>query len=142
MVKLRGASTRDSAVLARLVTELGYDSTEGQLEDRLVSILGQKDRRLIVAEIDGVVVGAVLLALASALHHDGLFMRIDTVVVSESHRGQKIGSLLVKEAESVARLAGAHRIVVTSASHREIAHAFYVSNGFEVTGIRFVKMLE
>lgn len=141
-MKLRSASTRDSAVLARLVSELGYESTEAQLEDRLVSLLGLKDRRLIVAEIDGEVVGAILLALSNALHLDGLFLRVDTVVVSEQHRGQKIGTALLNEAESIAKSVGAMRVVVTTASHREIAQKFYERNGYEATGIRYVKLLE
>ena len=50
--------------------------------------------------------------------------RITALSVAENAQRRGIGRLLLKQAESLARSAGAMRIELTSAAHRDEAHAF------------------
>jgi ribosomal protein S18 acetylase RimI-like enzyme len=55
-------------------------------------------------------------------------------------RGQGVGSALVARAEAWAAEHGALRISLTSALHRESAHAFYKARDYEHTGVRLTKV--
>jgi len=61
--------------------------------------------------------------------------------VAAEHQGEGIGRELLQAAETWARQAGAARIEVTSAAHREAAHAFYRARGYSDGSMRFVKRL-
>jgi GNAT superfamily N-acetyltransferase len=61
--------------------------------------------------------------------------------VLEDARGAGIGSSLVTHIEEWATQNGAKRLAVTSATHREEAHAFYEKRDYERTGVRFGKRL-
>ena len=61
--------------------------------------------------------------------------------MAEAAQRQGIGRLLLREAESLARQSGAVRIELTSAAHREEAHAFYRACGYGEGAVRFVKRL-
>jgi len=61
------------------------------------------------------------------------------VTAGAQRRG--IGRLLLREAETLARAAGAVRIELTSASQRQDAHAFYRACGYGDGALRFVKRL-
>lgn len=67
--------------------------------------------------------------------------RITALAVADSVRRQGVGRRLLREAEQFARQAGAARIELTSAQHREDAHAFYRACGYDCGAMRFVKRL-
>jgi GNAT superfamily N-acetyltransferase len=135
---LRDARDDDAAALARLVTQLGYPSTEAQLRTRLAAMHdATARRRLFVAESDGRVAGLVVAEVSQAINHDAMTARLATLVVDEELRGQGIGRALVEHFEQWAKAQGATHASLTSANRREDAHAFYRSCGWEPTGVRF-----
>jgi GNAT superfamily N-acetyltransferase len=52
-----------------------------------------------------------------------------------------VGTALVQAAEAWARYAGAARVHLTTATHRDGAHAFYRRLGYAATGTRFFRRL-
>jgi ribosomal protein S18 acetylase RimI-like enzyme len=75
------------------------------------------------------------------IHRDLPVGRITAMVVRADRRGAGVGRRLEEELEAIARREGCGRIDLTSRHHREEAHAFYRSLGFEETSRRFVKDL-
>jgi GNAT superfamily N-acetyltransferase len=67
--------------------------------------------------------------------------RIVAMVVDETARRRGVGGELVAALERRAASMGARKIVVTSASRRADAHAFYEKLGYARTGMRFGKEL-
>ena len=79
------------------------------------------------AEEDGEIQGV--------LHHkiNGGVMEIITIIVSEKHRGQGIGSMLILKAEENARQKKAHKIYLTTGDGWKSVE-FYKKLGFIQTG--------
>ena len=67
--------------------------------------------------------------------------RIVMLVINESHRGEGIGTGLVKSACDRMRAAGCRLVEVTSNDRLVDAHRFYEGLGFEATSRRFAKSL-
>ncbi|AOY01277.1 GNAT family N-acetyltransferase [Jeongeupia sp. USM3] len=139
---IRPAQLTDAPILARLMTSLGYPSTDCEMQTRL----GQLDKAggygALVAEQDGAVVGLIGLALGLSLDQDGAHARIIALVVAEHCRGGGVGQALLAAGEAWAREHGADRLIVNSAHQREHAHHFYETQGYRDTGLRFVKTLD
>jgi len=75
------------------------------------------------------------------LEHDRPAARLIALVVAERFRRRGVARELVQAAEAEARALGCSSIVLTSADHREDAHAFYLAAGYDQTGRRFAKEL-
>jgi GNAT superfamily N-acetyltransferase len=150
-VTIRRARVDDSAVLARLVSELGYPVEPDVMRARLQELLGPEggDYTVLAAESEAEagtgrkaeIVGVLAAHLSRSLTQDGLHAVILALVVDDAHRGHRLGRELVAAAESWARAAGAGRILVNCALHREQAHHFYRGLGYAQTGLRFVRTL-
>lgn len=96
---------------------------------------------LLVAELIGRVVGIVTVHMIPSIHLTPPVALLTTLVVAESARGRGVGTVLVRRAEAWARARGAVRISLTSGLHRDRAHAFYESLGYERTGVRLTRPL-
>jgi GNAT superfamily N-acetyltransferase len=138
---IREAKTTDAADLARLVSQLGYPSTEQDMAERLEALAGKPEYVLFVAESSGRVVGLVGAFLGYALEFSGPWGRLMGLVVDEPFRGQGIGRRLMERIEAWLRDHGATRLTLTSGKQRTEAHRFYRRLGYEETGLRFVKRL-
>ena len=138
-IEIRQAIEADAQVIADLLEELGYPSKPANVLDRLRSLDRTGDLAL-VAVIDTQVVGLILLHRTPFLHRppDG---RISTLVVAQTHRGNGIGSLLVKEAEKIFCQWGCGRIELTSGAQRDAAHRFYERLGYVEKPKRFIKIV-
>lgn len=84
--------------------------------------------RLLIARVDGRIVGA--LALAMFPIPTGLRAWIEDVVVDEAARGHGVGAELTREAVRLARAAGARTVDLTSRPSREAANRLYERLGF------------
>jgi len=135
------AKTTDAADLARLVSQLGYPSTEQDMAERLEALAGQPEYVLFVAEESGRIVGLVGAFLGYALEFSGPWGRLMGLVVDEPYRGRGIGRRLMERIEGWLRDHGATRLTLTSGKQRTEAHRFYRRLGYEETGLRFVKRL-
>ncbi|GHD61780.1 GNAT family N-acetyltransferase [Jeongeupia chitinilytica] len=138
---IRPAQLGDAPILARLMTALGYPSTDCEMQTRLGQLNKAGGYGALVAEIDGDVVGLIGLALGLSLDQDGAHARIIALVVAEHCRGAGVGQALLTAGEAWAREHGADRLIVNSAHQREHAHHFYETQGYRDTGLRFVKTL-
>lgn len=140
MIRLAEAS--DAHALSELLTQLGYPSSASEIAGRLEAVATFPHAVAFVA-INGYgeVVGLITAHLFPSIHDNQPVAWLTTLVVLEDARGAGIGSSLVKHIEKWATQNGARRLAVTSATHREEAHAFYEKRDYERTGLRFAKDL-
>jgi GNAT superfamily N-acetyltransferase len=137
---IRDAQAVDAEQIARLLAQLGYPTHGSAVEPRLerLRIVGD---RVVVADLDGAVVGLAHLHVTPAIERDRPAAKIGALVVDEAHRGHGIGRALVEEMEAEARTRGCELLFLTTAARRKDAHEFYASVGLTETGKRFAKEL-
>ena len=71
----------------------------------------------------------------------GKYIEIDSFVVHEDFRGQKIGDILIAEVHKIAKEVCANQIVLDAFTTNFAAGKFYINHGFEPKGFHFVKVL-
>lgn len=87
---------------------------------------------LIVAELNGDVIGTLhLMFLPSLSYQGGLRAQIESVRVDRRFQNQGIGSSMMKWAIERAGQRGAHIVQLTTHESREAAHRFYERLGFK-----------
>lgn len=138
---LRRAGPGDATGVAALLDALGYPCTREEAAVRLQCVADDPAQQLIVADWHGDLLGLLAIDLMYYLPLGALTCRITALSVSADARRQGLGRRLLREAEALAREAGAARIELTTASHRQQAHAFYRACGYEEASLRFVKRL-
>ncbi len=138
---LRRARPEDAERISTLLEALGYPCTAADACVRLQALADDTAQQLIVADWHGDLLGMVAIDLMYYLPLGAITCRITALSISASARRQGIGRILLREAESIARDAGAVRMELATASHREQAHAFYRACGYQETSLRFVKRL-
>ena len=121
-------STELVEAFARLTPQLSRSSPPPG-DPELERIVQSDATRLLVATVDGAIVGSLTLALFRI--PTGLRAWIEDVVVDESVRGQGIGAALNQEALKVARDQGARTVDLTSRPSREAANRLYQRLGFK-----------
>jgi GNAT superfamily N-acetyltransferase len=138
---IRDAQRGDSESIAQLLDQLGYPADPAAVESRLerLRIVGD---RVVVAEVDGRVAGLAQLHVSPSLEFDRPAAKLAALVVDETRRGKGVGRALVETMEARARARGCVLLFLTTAEHREGAHAFYRRIGLEHTGRRFAKRLK
>jgi GNAT superfamily N-acetyltransferase len=137
---IRDARTEDSPVIAALLTQLGYPSEADAVDARLDRLRVVGDR-VVVAELDGEVVGLAHLQVTPAIERERPAGKIGALVVDEAHRGSGVGRALVQAIEDEARLRGCELLYLTTSERRDDAHAFYEHVGLEQTGRRYSRTL-
>jgi len=96
---------------------------------------------VLVAELDGAVIGCLSTSLTLVLHRPAPVGRISMMVVDEALRSRGIGAQLVRAAEHVLTEQGCYLVEVTSHLRRTDAHRFYERLGYERTSVRMAKEL-
>jgi GNAT superfamily N-acetyltransferase len=139
-VRIRDARAADADAVAALLEQLGYPTQASAVTPRLerLAIVGD---RVVVAELEGEVVGLAHLQVAPALERERPAARIGALVVDAARRGRGVGSALVQALEDEARARGCGVLFVTSAEDRDEAHAFYERVGLRHTGRRYGRTL-
>ena len=140
-VHVRGATLFDAEAIAALVTQLGYPTAATDMHGRLEHLLPHPDRTMVVAETAQGIVGMAAAQVGPALEFNGIYGRIDGLVVDARWRGRGLGRLLMVHVEEWCKARGAHSLTLTSGHHRPDAHKFYTSIGYNATGLRFIKQL-
>lgn len=112
--------------LAGLVEQLSQSAEP----DRgvLAHVLAHEATTLLVARVDGRIVGALTLVIYPLL--TGLRAHIDDVVVDEADRGRGVVEELVRSAVTEAERLGARTVDLTSRPSREAAIRLYTRIGF------------
>src|SRR2546421_5230082 len=133
---IRDAQAGDAPAVAGLLGQLGYPTEPSAVERRLERLQVVGDR-VVVAEVEGKVVGLAHLQVTPALERERPAAKIGALVVDDAHRGRGIGRALVQAIEDEARLRGCELLFLTTAERRDAAHAFYERLGLEHTGRRY-----
>ncbi len=141
---VREAAPGDLDALAALYEQLSGPLSEPVPDPRpdalevLERIIADPARSLLVAELDGEVVGTVDVVIAPNLtHYAQPWALVENVVVDERARRCGAGSALMLRAIELAREAGCYKVNLISGNDRDAAHAFYRSLGFEAIGQGF-----
>jgi GNAT superfamily N-acetyltransferase len=137
---IRPAEPRDSAALARLIAQLGYDAEPADVGARLAA-MQDEGRVVLIADLDGAVVGCLSTSVMRVLHRPAPVGRISMMVVDEALRSRGIGAALVRAAEQALKAQGCYMVEVTSHARRTEAHRFYERLGYEKTSVRLAKEL-
>jgi GNAT superfamily N-acetyltransferase len=134
---IREARLDDAGPLARLAVQLGYPCSVEAVELRMGRYLGNNDERIIVAELDGSVVGWTSIALVDHFYTP-LYAEISGLIVDEKRRGYGIGALLLEEAKAWAKARGVDTLRLRANALRKDAHRFYIREGFIKSKEQFV----
>lgn len=141
MSSVRRFKDEDVDAVAALLSQLGYPTTPEQLIARLPRMTSEPGYHILVADVDGCVVGLTTVFIRHLINADAPLARIASMIVDEAWRSRGIGGELVAAAEAIARDAGCERIEVTSAEERTRAHEFYRRLGYNERPRRFIKYL-
>jgi GNAT superfamily N-acetyltransferase len=125
-----------------LIGQLGYPTSVEAVARRVERLRSSNADRLVVAELDGEVVGLASLHTSLSVEYDAPAAKLSAIVVDELHRRHGIAEALLVAMEAEARRRGCCLIFLTTAERRKDAHAFYRRSGFEETGRRFAKRLD
>jgi ribosomal protein S18 acetylase RimI-like enzyme len=140
-VVLRQATATDAKQVASLLTELGYPSTETEVQDRVAHALRSDTSCLLVALSGSEAAGLMCAELVPYFPTGGTVCRVTSLVVAARHRGRGLGRTLLAGAAEFARQHRCSGIELTSAERRVEAHRFYQRLGFSRTGFRFFQSL-
>ena len=137
----------DVAAAARLVRD-GSLTPEAERVDDVESywaaVLETRARHgdVLIAELDGNVVGVVQVMVFQHFQHAGGWCaELESVHVRNDRRSRGIGAALLVAAEELALKRGCYRSQLTSRNVRGDAHRFYVNNGYVQTSQGFKKTL-
>ena len=137
---IRKANKEDSFSIMMLSKELGYESTEEEIKNR-INYLSKKDQSfLVVAEEEDNVVGFI-----SYEHYETVYyvpgINITGLVVFKDFRNKGIGKRLLNYAEEYAKSKSLTFVRLNSGIQRKEAHSFYKNNGYDniKEQIRFIK---
>jgi predicted N-acetyltransferase YhbS len=130
-VLIREAQVQDAAAVAGLLTQLGYPHAEAEAAERLASWADTPHAEVLVAELDGAVVGVTSVSAFPHLARPGRRARLASLSVDAAHRRRGIGAALVRAAEERAREWGCDEMEITSRRTRPEAPVFYPALGYE-----------
>ena len=135
---VRKAQTSDAAGIAGLMAQLGYPSCADEMAVRLERVVTSPSDLVLVSEQDGDISGLIAVHLIPMLHADGSTGRVTAFIVSEAHRGQGIGTELMRAAQEWAWSNNCRKLEVTPGTERTRAKQFYQRMGFAPANLRFL----
>jgi GNAT superfamily N-acetyltransferase len=140
MVTYRDATAADLPGIIRLLAE---DQIGGRQDDpsepldpvyaaAFAAIDSDTNQRLIVAEIDGEIVGTMQLSYLPGLLNRGAWRgQIEAVRIAGDRRGQGLGAAMIDWAVKQCRARGCFMAQLTSNNDRVAAHRFYERLGWQ-----------
>ena len=141
-VTFRLAKREDLPSIVRMLADDELGSQRERYEDPIPEpyyaafeqIDHDSNHELIVAELNGTVIGTLqLMFLPSISFQGGLRAQVESVRVDKAYQGQGIGSAMMKWTIERAKERGAHVVQLTTHKSREDAHRFYERLGFKGT---------
>lgn len=146
-VNIREARKSDLAEIVELMKALTITtskaesrgaSTFADYEQVFRQIERDPNHKLIVAEVDGRLVGSADLVIVPNLSHRGLpWAVMENVIVDESMRRRGVAAAMVKHLVELARESGCYKIGLSSSRKRPAAHRMYESLGFKQYGLGY-----
>jgi PhnO protein len=131
MIHVRDAQPGDAPHVVRLITDLARaDGENSPITERYVSqYLSASGSRLLVAEVEGQVVGLLSYSVRPNLYHAADSGLIEELIVAEDRRGSGIGSALLAEALRRLESTGCAEVSVSTMPDNDGAQRFYRSHG-------------
>ena len=140
---IREAKESDLLAIGQLTLELieTMSDTEG-IDIKLIAencrnLLSEANSHILVAEIEGVVVGFVNFTTRKTILHRGLSGLIDELIIAKSYRGKGIGKQLLLSAIKKSRQLGCCEVEVSTEKTNIKAREFYRQYGFTERGVLF-----
>ncbi|HEX4009166.1 MAG TPA: GNAT family N-acetyltransferase [Solirubrobacteraceae bacterium] len=127
---VRAARLGDRGAVAALLTQLGYEQSDGQTAERLIAWAGDPGGAALVAESNGAVAGVIAVHAVPYFERPDAFARIVALSVDAGCRRGGLGRALVAAAEAWAAGRGCVDMEVTSQRARDDAHGFYRALGY------------
>jgi len=140
---IREAKTSDLLTIKKLTLELieAMGNTEGidikLITENCQNFLSEANSHILVAEIEGVVVGFLNFMTRKTILHRGLSALIDELIVAKSYRGKGVGKQLLSSAIEKSRQLGCCEVEVSTEKINIKAKEFYGQCGFMERGILF-----
>lgn len=139
---IRPATVADLAAVLALYAQPDFDNgnvmTPAEAAGFLDRFAAYPDYTLYVALDGDVVVGSFALLVMDNIGHRGTPSAIvEDVVVAPEAQGRGIGAAMMRDALRVCRDKGCYKMMLSSNTKRERAHAFYEGLGFERYGYSF-----
>lgn len=143
-LQYRLATREDVPTIVRLLAEDELGAQRERFETSLPesyhtafeTIDADPNNELIVADMNGEIIGTLqLMFLPHLSHQGGTRAQIASVRVAERYRGQGIGTDMMKWALERARERGCYLMQLTSHNSRKDAHRFYEKLGFEKSNV-------
>jgi ribosomal protein S18 acetylase RimI-like enzyme len=131
-VRIRDAQGTDLAAIHRLIGHLADVPDEAEFRARFERTTSAPGHRVIVAEMDGKVVGALHVFERPALEKPCEAV-IQALVVDSSRRSAGIGEALMREAEAWAERRQLVSTVLYTRIDRDRARSFYERIGYRLT---------
>ncbi len=138
-MRVRTARRDDLEAIVRVLADDEHGRAREDLREPLPAayaeafarIEADANAQIIVAEVDGGVVGCLQSTFIQGLSHRGaLKAEIGAVFVAAAHRNRGLGRALVENALELAREHGCRLAQLTSNAGRTDAHRFYARLGF------------
>jgi len=130
MVQIREISEKDAEAVAKLSTQLGYESNAEQTRLRIAQINNSNENCAFVALIDGRVVGWIHGFYTLRVESDP-FVEIGGLIVDENYRNLKIGKQLIENVNLWAKKHRIKKLKVRCNTKRTESHRFYEQVGFK-----------
>jgi predicted N-acetyltransferase YhbS len=127
---IRPAAPADAPEIARLASELGYQSTAADIAGRLTQMHGQSRYLVAVAEAQAGRLAGWVCAERRLVLESGEEIEITGLVIDAAQRRRGLGKALIAEVERWAGQQGLPFIVVRSNIARTEPHVFYPGAGF------------
>jgi len=146
----REATSEDAAKIHVLACELAgavgdAPPDEEAVRKRLEELLRESGARVFVAEVGGEVAGVVSLWIKPDLAHGDAVVEVPMLAVSEGHRRNGVGRLLMSRVREVAAENDASIVELVATRANVAARDFYKSLGFievDVVSLEFVGDVE
>jgi N-acetylglutamate synthase-like GNAT family acetyltransferase len=141
MIKIRKAIEQDIPRILELyeeLTEKKNNASTEKVHKVFGEIMDMPHQEFLVAEMDGNVVGTLVLQIVPNLTHDARpWGIVENMVVNRANRRQGIGHRLFDYAKDRCQEAGCYKIQLLSNKRRQEAHYFYRSMGLADSALGF-----
>jgi len=142
-VLIRSCRPEDFEGVLRLLAQLWPNQSLDPDRTRRVFNLAWMSHQQIYlcATLQEEIVGFGSLTIKNNLWQQGHLANVDELVVEEKHRRRGIGARLLEHLVALAVQRGCRRVELDSSFHREQAHHFYETLGFQKRAYLFSKVL-
>lgn len=129
---LRELDVGDANNLSKLITQLGYETSDLEVAERIANLSLRDDHWLFGLD-DGGLVASIHFYIQYALERDPEIV-VQSLIVDMIHRRKGYGHQLLALAERYAKEQGLDTISLRSNTKRAGAHCFYRILGYEAIG--------